>query len=273
MSIINRKHLDLGLRKVEFLDAKPFPFIVLDDFLDADFFSCIKESFRDVSDPNEGRYFDSTVEEKKWISLNSTLPGAVRKIVDALNSEEWVENLRKMTGIDSLVTTHHGNTKLANYHVMEPGGVLGPHVDHSYEPISGIPHVLNNIVYLTENWSDAAGGGTIFYDKRGKNAISKVSYRENRAVLFLHTPYSFHGVERIAKESGLKRRTIYVDYYSESTQPYQGMKLDFDSTWFRHATTFRLNSYRDYLNLKNSNYMKTSLLYHVNRLRTKLSSL
>ncbi len=269
MKVINDKYKNLGSMKNAFLSAEPYPHIVLDDFLDADFFQTLKNNFEDKADDG-GKSFDSAVEEKKWISLNSSLPDIIKKIVDAFNTPEWVENMRSLTGIPSLVATPNGNTKLANYHIMKPGGILGPHVDHSSEPEKGIPHILNIILYLSEGWKDENGGATQLFDKRGNKVISRVPYKENRVVIFLHTPYSFHGVERINKETKEKRRTIYVDYYSESYQPFKDMKLNFDSTWFKHGTTFKLNNRIDYFKSKNKNYTKTMLYYHFNRIKAKL---
>ncbi len=205
MSVINTKYLNLDNMKEVFFNASPFPHLMLDNFLDEKFFLNLSETFEKSIDSTQGKVFNTTVEEKKWISLNSTLPGVIKQIVDSLNSDSWVDNIRRLTGINSLVVTPNGNTDLANYHVMEPGGILGPHVDHSHEPIKGIPHVVNVILYLTENWDEGVGGATIFYDKKGKKEVKKVPYRQNRAVIFLHTPYSFHGVERINMNTTLKR--------------------------------------------------------------------
>jgi 2OG-Fe(II) oxygenase superfamily len=269
VSVIDRRHLQLAARREEFLSAAPFPHLVLDQFLDAEFFAGLKEILDGVTSEAAGKTFTSTVEEKKWISLNSTLPGAVREVVDALNARSWIENIGELTGLPELLSTSNDNTKLANYHVMEPGSVLGPHVDHASEPTLGLPHVLNVIVFLTESWQESAGGATCFFDRTGSTVVAKIPYKANRAVLFLHTPYSFHGVERVSRDAKLKRRTIYVDYYSRSYSPYTGMDLSFDLRWFRHGTTFKLHSPLDYLKPGNSSYTKALLQYHLNQFRAR----
>ena len=273
IDIINSKHMMLGECKEEFLAGVPFPHLVLDDFLENDFFTGLKNDFKNMASAADGKSFDTVVEEKKWISLNASLPGSIKSIVDVLNSDAWVENMRSLTGIDSLISTQHGNTKLANYHVMEPGGILGSHVDHSFEPELGIPHVLNILIYLSEDWAIDAGGGTLLYNKTGKKVIKKVEYKPNRAVLFLHTPYSFHGVERINSDSKNNRRTIYVDYYSTSYEPYNEMPLAFDKKWFKHGTMFKLANVFDYFKKNNMHYTKSLAQYHVNRYLRKLKGL
>ncbi len=241
----------------------------MDDFLADDFFSKIQETFKNESSNLSGKNFNSSVEEKKWISLNSSLPDLIKQIVDEFQKDYWVENMRQLTGIESLIPTPNGNTKLANYHIMEPGGILGAHVDHSTEPNMGLPHILNVIIYLSENWGQNDGGATLLFDKTGDKVVERVPYKGNRVVIFLHTPYSFHGVERLANETATKRRTIYVDYYSKVYQPFKKMNLGFDTTWFVHGTTFKLGNVRDYIKPKNLKYTKTLLNYHLSRLKAK----
>ena len=265
MQIINPIHHNLLSRNEEFLSTKPFPFIVLDDFLESSYYNSLSAVLHS-NNPSMGRDFTSDVESNKSISLNSDLPGLVSNIVDVLNSAEWVENLKLLTGIATLTSTQNGNTMLANYHEMKSGGLLGSHVDHSHEPELGLPHVLNIILYLSNDWKTEFGGSTLFFDKNGSIPKAKIEYKPNRAVIFLHTPYSFHGVEKLHNNGEIKRKTLYVDYYSTTTNPFAHMKFDFSNKWFKHDTTFRLPNLKDYLKLKNKNYAKAYVKYLVRRL-------
>jgi Rps23 Pro-64 3,4-dihydroxylase Tpa1-like proline 4-hydroxylase len=265
MHIINPLHHNLLSRKEEFFSAKPFPFLVIDDFLEESFYQSLRNVLH-ANNTSMGRNFTTEVESNKSISLNSNLPGLVSDIVDVLNTDEWVEKLKSLTGIDTLTATQNGNTMLANYHEMKSGGLLGSHVDHSHEPILGFPHVLNIILYLSDDWKTEYGGATLFYDKNGVKPLSKVEYKPNRAVIFLHTPFSFHGVERLQNNGEVMRKTLYVDYYSRTTNPFNHMKFDFSNKWFKHDTTFRLPHLSDYLKLKNKNYTKAYIKYLLRRI-------
>lgn len=262
--------MTLTTKKEEFLQGAPFPHIVLDEFLDEDYFSSLNSVLEKMKNDVSGKHFATDVEKNKWISLNTSLPDVIKNIVDTLNADSWVGNMRELTGITSLVSTRYGNTKLANYHEMKPGGVLGSHVDHSFEPETGLPHVLNILIYLSENWDVSSGGATLFFDKYGNKVINKVEYKNNRAIIFLHTPYSFHGVEKIKNDCDKKRRTIYVDYYSQSYDPYVNIPLSFDKKWFKHGTMFKLDSILDYFRPKNKHYMKSFLQYHMNKCARKI---
>jgi len=269
MGIINNKYQDLSVFAESFKKASPFPYIVLDDFLTPHFFSKLSKEIVDAEKAGSGKTFNSQVEAKKWISINSVLPEKIQLLIDELNCRSWMKNLKGLTEIPSLIATEVGNTSLVNFHVMQPGGFLGPHVDHSYEPGTGIPHVLNIIIYLSSEWDDANGGATLFYDQNGKIEMARIKFKPNRAVLFLHTPYSFHCVEKIKNGDHSPRKSLYVDYYSESFKPYENFNLNFPNNWFRHGTTFKLPKLSDYTNPKNFKYIRAYFKYLFHRTISK----
>ncbi|MDB3892261.1 2OG-Fe(II) oxygenase [Alphaproteobacteria bacterium] len=266
IDIINKKFHDLEPFRDEFLAGAPFPHLVLDDFLTEDFFSTVTSALNERKAMQMGKSFSTSVEMNKSISLNSEIPVPVQKIVASLNSDEWIENFRRLTGIKSLLATKHGNTKLANYHEMNASGFLGSHVDHSHEPETGTPHVLNIIVYLSDDWDSDFGGNTLLFNRTGSRMEKRVEYKSNRALAFLHTPYSFHGVDRIVDGLEVKRRNLYIDYYASDEQPFTHMQLPFPNNWFKHRTTFRLGSLKEHLAPKNLHYTKALMQYHINRL-------
>lgn len=270
MKIINPIHSNLIERKEEFFSKKPFPHIILDDFLEKKYFSLLEKQISKNNYFKKGKSFNSNLESNKSISLNTNLPDIISNITSVLNSYDWVEVLKSLTGIQTLKSTKVGNTKLANYHEMGTNGFLGSHVDHSTDPSNGLPHVLNIILYLSSDWKENFGGATLLFDRKGKKIISKIKYKRNRAVIFLHTPYSFHGVERLKENKGLKRKTLYVDYYSESTNPFEKFDLDFPNKWFKHGTTFVLPNSSDYLKAKNWPYTKSLIKYKIEHLKSKL---
>jgi hypothetical protein len=268
--IINQLYENLDEYKNTFFCAKPFPHLVLDEFIDPPFFSDLTKILKD----NKivlGKHFNSTVETNKGISLNTSLPEKLKEIINYLNSESWVENLSKLTKIPDIFPVTSTNKHLANYHEMRESGNLAPHVDHSHEPVLGKPHVLNIIIYLSEDWNSNFGGNTLLYDRKGKEIKLNIPYKKNRAVIFLHTPYSFHGVEKINNNANTVRKTIYVDYYSNSTNPFNNIKLNFSNKWFKHGTTFIFPNKLDYLKPKNLIYTKTLIKYKISELLSRFT--
>jgi Rps23 Pro-64 3,4-dihydroxylase Tpa1-like proline 4-hydroxylase len=262
--IVNPKYLDLESYKSIFEKNKPFPHLVLDDFLSDSFFSNLEVNAKDI-DQNNGKKFSSDFETNKWVSKNTELPDKIQSIIYTLNSNIWVNNLSKLANIENIFSTKVGNSKLANYHEMKNNGYLGPHVDHSDDPDTGKPHVLNLLLYLSKEWNENWGGSTLLFDNKGKNILEEVKYKPNRAIIFLHTPYSFHGVKKI-KGNEFVRSSIYVDYYADSKNPYRNFNLDFNNKWFKHGTSFVLPKFSDYIKVKNYKYTKTFLKYTLNKM-------
>jgi Rps23 Pro-64 3,4-dihydroxylase Tpa1-like proline 4-hydroxylase len=261
MNIINRKYNELHEYSIEFINAKPYPHIILDNFLDETFFSQLDiDNFS--KDPGKGITFDTDLEKNKWTSKNDKLSNNLKLIVDKLNSSEFINNLQSLSKIEELFSTTAGNTALANYHEMYQSGFLGTHVDHSSEPNTGLPHVLNIILYLSKNWDKKWGGETVLANDDGTKILKSIEYIPNRAVIFLHSPFTFHGVTKIL-DNLTKRSTIYVDYYSKNFSPYKHLKLDFKNIWFKHPTTFILHNFKDYFLTKNRKYLKKMIKHRI----------
>ena len=219
MKIINEKYNNLEIYETDFKSAKPFPHIILDNFLDESFFQNLDVD-KIKTNKQKGLLFNTEIETNKWTSKNVELNEDISKIVNELYKTNFVKNLSKLSKIKDLFSTNVGNTALANYHEMYQSGFLGTHVDHSSEPNTGLPHVLNIILYLSKNWDKKWGGETVLANDDGTKILKSIEYIPNRAVIFLHSPFTFHGVTKI-HDNLTKRSTIYVDYYSKSNNPYK----------------------------------------------------
>ena len=92
--------------------------------------------------------------------------------------------------------------------------------------------------------------------------LKTIEYIPNRAVIFLHSPFTFHGVTKI-QDNLIKRSTIYVDYYSKNFSPYKHLKLNFKNIWFKHPTTFILHNFKDYFLKKNRTYLKKMIKHRI----------
>ena len=264
MKIINQKYDNLEIYENDFKSAKPFPHIILDNFLDESFFQKLNVD-KIKTNKQKGFLFNTEIETNKWTSKNVELSEDISKIVNELYTTNFIKNLSKLSKIKNLFSTNVGNTALANYHEMYESGFLGTHVDHSSEPNTGLPHVLNIILYLSKNWDKSWGGSTMLANKNGTKIEKTIDYIPNRAVIFLHTPFTFHGVTKI-QNNLTKRSTIYVDYYSQNKNPYAHLDLQFKNVWFKHPTTFILPKFKDYFPKKNRVYLKKMLKHKIKSL-------
>ena len=153
--------------------------------------------------------YNNCFEKKKALK---TLPDNSRKVLDFLNSENFLEKLKNLTGIINLEIdpTFHGS----GLHLYENGSFLTKHLDYSINPNTGKQRRLNIILYLND-WDEAWGGALELYDIESKKITQKIYPKKNRAVIFETNDFSLHGVEKINCPPNIQRQILTCFYVSE----------------------------------------------------------
>ena len=111
MKIINDKYTSLENFSEKFKNSKPFPHIVFDNFLDQSFFSELDTEEFNI-EKFKNAHLDTFLERNKSNSRNVDLSDKIRILVEELNSDQFVKELRKLTGMNELFQTSVGNTFL-----------------------------------------------------------------------------------------------------------------------------------------------------------------
>ena len=97
MQIINEKYKNLEIYEPDFKSSKPYPHIVLDNFLDKSFFENLDVNKVDVN--NKGALFNTEIEKNKWTSKNVELSEGISQIVNELYKDEFIKSLGKLSKI------------------------------------------------------------------------------------------------------------------------------------------------------------------------------
>lgn len=217
-SILDHRVLDTADRLgAAFAAAEPFPHLVVDDFLDADFAQQLLSEFPAFEQGNfvgdDGQPGGKSTSDKV-----RRLGDAYRRLDDAIQSPEFLHALSRMTGIDGLIYDPWylgGGT-----HENRDGMSLDPHVDFNFHPSERWHRRLNVILYLNPVW-DAEWGGN-FELFRDPHASPKpdvtIAPAFNRCAIFETSERSWHAFDRIRIPSdrpGLTRRSIALYFYTE----------------------------------------------------------
>ena len=213
--IFNLPLIDESYEK--FNKAQPYPYLVIDNFLSAQVIKHI-DTNKKLEPLTFSKVFSDEFQNKKTISTGAEVPQLVKILSTQFASSEILRYLEKLTGLGPLIADPHYNTEYGYYHIVNPGGVLGSHVDHSRHHIFGFPHVLNLVIYLTKDWMPEYGGALCLYDITGKKVIERVDCLYNRAVLFICHPTAYHGVEPVKEDITMGRRSLYFAYYTVEGQ-------------------------------------------------------
>lgn len=195
--------------------AKPFPHIVVEDFLEAKQAEKLHADFPALDSPLWVFRYKNPIEFKLASDhLSANLPGSLTGLLEYLNSKEVVDWVAQITGIPDLRPDpyYHG----AGLHCHPRGGKLDLHLDYSIHPRSGFERRVNLIVYLNKDWKPEYGGDIELWDADFTQCVTKVAPAFNRMVMFQTSDQSYHGVpDLIQCPEDMARKSVAVYYLSD----------------------------------------------------------
>lgn len=213
---------------VRYQTAKPFPFIVMDDFLPEDVAETVWAQFPAEDSDVWTRLPTEDQKGKLVTSEEGTIPPAPRVLMQELNSGTFLRFLEILTGIPDLIA----DAKLVGggLHRIRRGGKLGVHVDFSHHP-NGLNRRLNLLIYLNKNWREEYGGHLEFWSSDIKRREHKILPIFNRCALFSTTPISYHGhPEPLTCPPDEARKSLALYYFTKGRPAVEDIE---------HNTLFR----------------------------------
>ena len=206
----------------EFQEAQPFRHVVIDNFFDDETARQLSSEFPDYNDEKIWSVYRNPIENKKLTPNWDLFPKSTYQAFSLMNTPEFVEKIRKITGIANLEADYglHGG----GWHMHGRGGKLNMHKDYSIHPKLGKERRINIIIYMTPDWQEEWGGGLELWshnDETGlpKECVTKVYNKFNRAVLFDTAQNSWHGLpDEITCPEGVYRKSLAIYYLSEARE-------------------------------------------------------
>lgn len=198
----------------DFKSAKPFPHLILDDFVDPATAEKLSDEFPNIDDSSLFSY-SNPLEKKSALNDWNKFPGTTYKFFEYLCSETVVSRLSEILGIKLYPDFGlHGG----GWHMHPDGGKLNPHLDYSIHPKLGLQRKINLIIYLSQNWDPEFGGhfGLWSNDPETSRPLKlekEVEIKFNRAVIFDTTHMSWHGLSRQVTTEGKNIRKSLAIYY------------------------------------------------------------
>jgi hypothetical protein len=190
----------------------------LADFLEEDTARAVARDFPSPAAPG-WTYYKHQNENKLGMTQRSMFPGVLGKVVDELNSPEFVGWLSNLTGISGLVADPVLDG--GGLHQAGRGGFLNLHTDftaHHYQ--QNWRRRLNLIVYLTPNWQDEWGGALEFWNSASKCRVARYPSLFNHAVIFNTDDRSLHGFpDPLTCPENIARNSLALYYYTVEDKP------------------------------------------------------
>jgi Rps23 Pro-64 3,4-dihydroxylase Tpa1-like proline 4-hydroxylase len=209
---IERWHQLLTQQQEGFLNNKPFPYLIVDDFL-----STIeaRKAARSFPNSDEGLWTNYIhVNEKKYgLNKRALIPPALLNIIDDLQSNSYLKILEKTTSLSGLIAD--GDLAGAGLHQMHPGGFLNIHSDFLIHPTKkNLKRKLNLILFLSDDWEASYGGELQLWNREMTECVVRIQPKFNRCVMFLTDEYSYHGCpDKLKGPKQFSRKSLALYYY------------------------------------------------------------
>lgn len=217
-AIINFEHWKTQFEDAadQYQQAHPYPFGVFDNFLDIDAAQEAMNAFPGVKDQGWIHYVHVN-EKKHGLNKMDLIPEPIQEVIKALNSDEFVAILSKLTGIPGLIADN--SLEGGGLHQSKRGGFLNIHADFTVHPHKrNWRRRVNVLIYLNENWLPEYEGNLELWTRDMKVCAQKVLPIFNRCAIFNTDEDSFHGLpEPIKCPEDMTRKSIALYYFTEET--------------------------------------------------------
>lgn len=210
------KDRDWNALRSDFLAAKPFNHIVIDNFFLPEVAAQLAAEFPKYDSPVWNAHYNNAIEKKKACNHWDKFPAATYDVFHYLCSFEFENIVTQLTGnlgVQADVGLHGGG-----WHAHSTSGKLNVHLDYSIHPKLQLERHYNLIVYVTPDWNPSWGGGLEVWshdDATGKpkEMAGLIENKFNRAVLFDTTQNSWHGLPAdLSCPEGTMRQSLAVYY-------------------------------------------------------------
>ena len=200
--------------KKNYLTAKPFPNIALNNFFNNDFLNTILNEFPDLSKLHGSQNYNVKNEIKLSNKNYDKFPATIKSFIDFLNSDTFLSFLQNITSIEEKLISDP-QLEGGGLHEIKSGGVLKVHTDFNRHPTLDLDRRVNVLIYLNKNWKDSYGGCLELWNKNMSMCEKKISPTFNTMVIFSTTDFSNHGhPEPLNCPKDISRKSLALYYFS-----------------------------------------------------------
>lgn len=212
----------------DYLLAKPFNHVIIDNFFENTFAHLLSEEFPKYDSSSLDEY-NNLIEDKKLTNQWNSFGPCVYRAITFLCNDSFVYFLKKL---DPELTELYADIGLhgGGIHMHKTSGKLNVHLDYSIHPKLLIQRKLNILIYLTKNWEESWGGSLGLYesssDRKPGNLIKDIQPLFNRAVIFDTTQNSWHGLPTPLKcPENITRNSLALYYLQKPDKTANSSRL------------------------------------------------
>lgn len=209
-------------KKILNVTNKPYGHCTTKNFFPENIIKNIASSFKfpntvgSTSDP----LFQKT---KRSLNTYNLFPEEIKKTIDYLNSENFINILEEKFNIKNLVPD--ASLFGGGMHESRNGGYLKIHSDFIYIRKKKLKRMLNLLVYLNDGWNESWGGAIELWDQNMNNSFLRVYPKINHALIFRTDTESNHGFpDPIKCPQDVGRKSLALYYYINDNSLFKRTK-------------------------------------------------
>tara|TARA_B100000212_G_scaffold335314_1_gene307106 strand:+ start:1046 stop:1771 length:726 start_codon:yes stop_codon:yes gene_type:complete len=211
----NRLKAILNNQKDKFLEAKPFPHIIIDNFLEPELANKLSTCFEIETIQRNKNWTHHHNENADRYRLEDEfyMDKELQAFARYTNSRDFILFLEGITSYKSLI----GDPYFVGGGAMSTsrGGFLKMHVDFNWSHKLQLWRKINFIIYLTKDW-EKEWGGELVLESKNSDLEKKIVPLFNRAVIFKVDNLSFHGQPKPLSCPKNKLRSLFSSFYYSS---------------------------------------------------------
>ena len=211
----------------DFLVARPYPHVVIDDFLPAEVAEALAQDFSQIGEESWKHYHHYN-ERKLAVTDLDRMPAATQRVIEALQSPQTLDVMTKLSGIEGLICDP--SLEGAGMHMVRRGGFLNVHTDFlAHTKQRSWSRHINLLLYLNKEWMEEWNGNLELWDDDLTECVQSIPPLFNRCVIFNTLEKSYHGhPEKLSCPPDVNRKSLLLYYYRD-----EGQELALSSTNYR----------------------------------------
>ena len=173
-----------SMSKIEYEQNLPFPHIIIDNFFKEEYLEHIVNSVNSVKLKNASHKFSkkNKYEYNKITWDLSKCDKLTNSVFDELNSNEFLNILEKMSGVENIVNINHTHgesigSKGSGIHKTYKDGYLGIHTDFNTfmdSKLGKLDRRINILIYLNPDWNDMYLGHLKLFEYKNLSNQQKI---------------------------------------------------------------------------------------------------
>ncbi|MBW4615767.1 MAG: 2OG-Fe(II) oxygenase [Desmonostoc vinosum HA7617-LM4] len=191
--------------------AKPFPHVVIDNFLDESLAENLLKCFPEISQMSRSHHYLFT--NKYDLGIRQHISTYFNELYQELISHQLRFFLKELVGENLFVDPE----LCGDIHLGLNGSFLDMHTDFNLHPSKdNWLHCLNIIIYLSKDWKEEFGGQLLLKSNL-EGFATQIFPKFNRSVIMQSNDTTYHGYSQLKLPETLTRQSIIFPIYKEES--------------------------------------------------------